>query len=436
MVGLLADIRPQKVARVDNGDVTPERVAHTEDGNGSQVTTPQKTPRKEDVKSSQVGGFYSEDVCDIEEFKALTARKTDLSAVPFASAVEKNIPIYDCSQLQVILDNPASKRSLMTEWASIFLNGAGVVVLQKAFTDKAAIDDATKVFNDIIEEERAAGGGADHFAAKGANGRIWNAQQKLCLKAPDVFAKYWNNPFVDAINEAWLGPGYQMTSQVNLVPPGGKAQAPHRDYHLGFMTNAQASRFPAHVHCNISPQLSLQGGVAHEDCPIESGTTYLLPFSQLYRQGYVAWRRQDFKDHFFANYVQMPFQKGDCIFFNPALFHAGGDNRTTNVQRLVNLMQANSALGRAMESVDRIRMSKALFPVLSKTFAADPKGARLAIASCAEGYPFPTNLDCDPPEGGLAPLSQQDIFLKALKESWTVEAFNAAMDAQRLRQTA
>ncbi len=43
---------------------------------------------------------------------------------------------------------------------------------------------------------------------------------------------------------AWLGPGYQVTSQVNVVNPGGQAQVAHRDYHLGFMTEAQAPRTP------------------------------------------------------------------------------------------------------------------------------------------------------------------------------------------------
>ena len=34
----------------------------------------------------------------------------------------------------------------------------------------------------------------DHFAKAGANDRIWNAQEKLCLRAPAVFARYFANP--------------------------------------------------------------------------------------------------------------------------------------------------------------------------------------------------------------------------------------------------
>lgn len=34
----------------------------------------------------------------------------------------------------------------------------------------------------------------------------------------------------DAVFEAWLGPGYRVTAQTNIVKPGGRAQQPHRDY--------------------------------------------------------------------------------------------------------------------------------------------------------------------------------------------------------------
>ena len=37
----------------------------------------------------------------------------------------------------------------------------------------------------------------------------------------------------------------------------------------------------------------------------------------------------------------MPLSKGDLIFFNPALFHAGGENRSADVQRFVNVEPAN-----------------------------------------------------------------------------------------------
>ena len=71
------------------------------------------------------------------------------------------------------------------------------------------------------------------------------------------------------ICEAWLGPRYQVTSQLNQVNPGGKAQSPHLDYHLGFQTMESAQAFPRHIH-QMSAMLTLQGAVAHVDMPMET----------------------------------------------------------------------------------------------------------------------------------------------------------------------
>ena len=42
------------------------------------------------------------------------------------------------------------------------------------------------------------------------------------------------------------GPG-QVTSQVNVVNPGGEGQTVHRDYHLGFQSDEVCADYPAHV---------------------------------------------------------------------------------------------------------------------------------------------------------------------------------------------
>ena len=79
--------------------------------------------------------------------------------------------------------------------------------------------------------------------------------------------------------EAWFALLIEMTAQVNRVNPGGAAQSPHRDYHLGFMLAEQAAAWPAHAH-SLSPYLTLQGAVAHCDMPIKSGldpASALLP---------------------------------------------------------------------------------------------------------------------------------------------------------------
>jgi ectoine hydroxylase-related dioxygenase (phytanoyl-CoA dioxygenase family) len=119
----------------------------------------------------------------------------------------------------------------------------------------------------MVSAQRAAGGAAgDQIAAAGQNDRIWNALEKLALRAPEVFADYYANSLIAAVCRAWLGPGYQVTSQINVVNPGGAAQTAHQDYHLGFASAERAARFPAHVH-QLSPVLTLQGAVVHLECP-------------------------------------------------------------------------------------------------------------------------------------------------------------------------
>ena len=140
----------------------------------------------------------------------------------------------------------------------------------------------------------------------------------------------------------------------NVVHPGGEAQQAHRDYHLGFMENADAERFPAHVH-GLAAAMTLQGAVAHCDMPVESGPTEYLPHSHKYEHGYLAYRDDGFADYFKNNYVQLPLSKGDAVFFNPALLHAAGDNKSESIDRVGNLLQLSSAFGRSMETVDRAR---------------------------------------------------------------------------------
>jgi len=379
--------------------------------------------------------YFDPETCDFAAFKALTQQGLRQSDVPLAAAIEKNAPIYDVAALSDHLTDPALRRVLMAEWARSLREGSGIIVLKGAYTDTTPIDAATAIYNDVIAAEKLAnGGGADHFAAAGNNDRIWNSLQKLCLTDPAVFARYFGNVAIDAVCEAWLGPNYQMTAQVNLVRPGGGAQLAHRDYHLGFQTAETSAQYPAHVH-DLSPVLTLQGAVAHSDMPVESGPTKLLPFSQAYRAGYAAWRRDDFRAYFEENYIQLPLSKGDALFFSPALFHGAGANTSKDVQRMANLLQVSSAFGRAMESIDRKAMCKALYPVIAGA-GLSPAQQRAAISACAEGYSFPTNLGLDPPVGGLAPQTQAALFHAALEAGWSAQAFGEALEAQAARQRA
>jgi len=384
-------------------------------------------------------GYFDSAACDLNAFTALIDQTANPSTVPHADDIQKNVPVYDMSRLRSSLEDKERRRTIMAEWARVLQAGAGVLVLRGAYADSAVLDEATAIYGKIIATEKlASGGGGDHFAASGSNDRIWNSLQKLCEEAPDVFLRYFANTSIAAACEAWLGPNYQMTAQINLVHPGGAAQQAHRDYHLGFQTAEMSVEYPAHVH-DLSPALTLQGAVAHCDMPTESGPTKLLPFSQLYRAGYAAWRRDDFRALFEERCIQLPLAKGDALFFNPALFHAAGANTSSDIHRMANLLQVSSAFGRAMETVDREKMCKLLYPhalAAHQNSTLGVFGLKAAIAASAEGYSFPTNLDLDPPKGGLAPETQQALFIRALAEDFDLQKFGAILDEMRIKQLA
>jgi hypothetical protein len=52
------------------------------------------------------------------------------------------------------------------------------------------------------------------------------------------------------------------------------------------------------------------------------------------------------------------------------------------------------------------------------------------LAASAEGYSFPTNLDRDPPLGGMAPKTQKQLVLEALRGNWEPEELAKALDQQ------
>ncbi|MGV9455583.1 phytanoyl-CoA dioxygenase family protein [Streptomyces sp. NPDC003635] len=366
--------------------------------------------------------WLSPEDCDLDTFRTLVERPTDPADYPHAVAVEQGVLVYEGTAPDA-------------ELVRALTDGPGIVVFRGAF-DEPSVDRLTEVFEALIAGQRASGaGGGDHFAKPGANDRVWNALEKAALHDAEAFADYYANDVLAQVARAWLGPGYQVTSQVNVVNPGGAAQTAHRDYHLGFFSDAAAAAYPAHVH-RLSPVLTLQGAVAHRDMPVESGPTMYLPYSQTYEPGYLAWRRPEFQAYFEAHHVQLPLAKGDAAFFNPAVFHAAGTNRSTGVRRMANLLQVSSAFGRAMETVDREAVVNAVYPALLERRAAGADVTRMenVVAASAEGYPFPTNLDNDPPVDGLAPSSQADVVRRALREAWPPEALRLELRARATRR--
>jgi ectoine hydroxylase-related dioxygenase (phytanoyl-CoA dioxygenase family) len=380
-------------------------------------------------------GWLTEADCRIEDFRAVVEQATDLDDYPYADALEHNVLVYGPRLLRRAA-TPEGRLDVQAELARALADGPGIVVFKGAFDDTSVVDRASAVFDAMIAEQRAAGVTVgDHFAKPGANDRVWGALDKFAIREPRLFADYYANDIIALVCEAWLGPNYQMTSQVNVVNPGGTAQLAHRDYHLGFMTARQSSSYPAHLH-SLSPAMTLQGAVAHCDMPVQTGPTMYLPRSQQYEPGYLAFHLPEFTAYFDEHYAQLPLGKGDAAFFNPAVFHGAGTNRSADVRRMANLLQVSSAFGRAMENVDRTAMCEALFPVLAGLRASGhpERWLRNVVACSADGYAFPTNLDRDQPIGGLAPRTQAELMWRAVQESWDAGAFRAELHAHARRR--
>ncbi|MAF72786.1 MAG: phytanoyl-CoA dioxygenase [Micrococcales bacterium] len=364
--------------------------------------------------------YYSVPDCRVADFATIVEQPVDLGDFPLADRIDQGVVVYDSKSLRSRISEAPGRLEVQAEFVRVLSEGPGVLVLSGAFDQDSVLDAATDVFRGIIEAEKAAGTAAgDHFATPGANDRVWNALEKFAVADPDAFLRYYANDMLALICEAWLGPRYQVTSQLNQVNPGGKAQSPHRDYHLGFQTMESAQAFPRHIH-QMSAMLTLQGAVAHVDMPMETGPTFLIPNSQKYGPGYIASHLPEFQEYSNERAVQVPLGRGDAIFFNPALFHGAGENISDDVRRLGNLLQISSAFGRAMESIDRARMIRAIYPSLVKWKASGASEADLqnVIAASAEGYAFPGDLDSHPPSGSEPPPAQSDLVAIALSEEW------------------
>ena len=365
------------------------------------------------VPSRLYHASHQPSITDLKKTCSSTITKADL---PLASSIEKNIPIY---ALQPTLPSIDHLTALQDEWHHTLLSGPGVFIVKNLYRNTSLIDRINSIFASIIESEAARGDAAgDHFASSGKNSRIWNSFSKHCILDPSSFAEYYSNPWLSAICEAWLGPGYRITAQVNIVHPGGAAQSCHRDYHLGFQNRDGVRRFPRVMQV-ASQMLTLQGAVAHSDMPIESGPTRLLPFSQLVEDGYMTFRDPEVQNFFEANYVALPLSKGDGLFFNPALFHAAGENTTRKFSRSANLLQISSAFGKAMESIDTMGLIEKCWDILVEKYRREGVSGELKalVKAVAEGYPFPTNLDRSPPDPKtMAPVSEQELMLRLLEQ--------------------
>jgi len=132
----------------------------------------------------------------------------------------------------------------------------------------------------------------------------------------------------------------------------------------------------------------------------------------------MAYRQPQFQEYFDKNWVSIDLELGDAVFFNPALFHAAGENRTQDIDRAANLLQVSSAFGKPMESIDSLSIVETCWKHIMSMYQRDGINANLRaiVKAVGDGYPFPTNLDRRPPAiGGMAPESETDVLMRALE---------------------
>ncbi len=315
-------------------------------------------------------------------------------------------------------------------------DGPGIVVFKQAFGDLSVVDRATEAFLAQIAAEKAAGVAAgDHFAKPGANDRVWGALDKLAVAEPAVFADYYANDVIALISEAWLGPDYQVTSQVNVVNPGGQAQTAHRDYHLGFMDAGGLRPLPGPG----APALAGADPAGRGRALRHAGRDRPDPLPAV-----LAPVR--------ARLPRLPPARVHRVL--PGELHpaAAGEGRRRVLQPRPVPRRRHERLDRPSDGWPTCcrcphrsaapwrpstgsrcagRCSRCCWQ--QKAAGASDGDLDNVIAASAEGYAFPTNLDRDQPIDGLAPQTQADLVRQAVAEEWTQAAFESALDAQAAR---
>ena len=390
--------------------------------------------KEEAVKINQQVYFSQSDI-DYDDLAKICSQKTLQEDYPFADSVSNNVVIYDANYLESFIGDSENELRLKTELHQVLEGGPGVFVIRNLYRHDA-IDQSNNIFEKIVESEGNTGN--DHFAS-GTNTRIWNAFQKVALEDPNAFISYYSNNLLKLVAESWCGPNSQMTAQVNIVRPGGEMQKPHRDYHLGFQENQVVELFPISAH-RLSNYLTLQGGVAHTDMPLASGPTMVLPYSQQYELGYLAWRDNACTDFFNDNAVQNQMNKGDGIFFNPALLHGAGSNTTKDFHRIGNLLQISSPFGKTMERIDYLKIINRIYPLLLEHSINKTLSEKLIenVLVCAtDGYAFPTNLDNDKNSNSkLQGMTMFELAKQSLLDMVNLENFSLKLlEHQKIRFT-
>ena len=245
--------------------------------------------------------FLSAADCNLDEFRALVERSPTLPTTRTPTRVERRCADLRPDPSREAVATDEGRREVQAELVHALMDGPGIVVFKRRLPDTDVIDRATAgIHATASTSRRPAGSPAATISPSPApttgSGMRWRSSPCTVRRCSPTTTPTTSSRWSPV---AWLGPNYQVTSDLNVVNPGGQAQTAHRDYHLGFMPLETAARFPAHVH-RLSPVLTLQGAVAHCDMPVETGPTMYLPHSQKYLPGYLATDLPEFQAYFQA----------------------------------------------------------------------------------------------------------------------------------------
>ncbi len=269
---------------------------------------------------------------------------TSIDEYPWATQLVDEVLFYSAAALAPTMADAAGRRVLEEEIARALSIGPGVVVFTDSFDDVDLIDVVSAEFDDLIEESRS----LVNSTERPHSDRVPHALDRLVERNPTASAQYYANDVVALAAHAWLGPGYQMSSLVNVVNPGAPASQLHPSDELALLPAEVAETFPVHSR-RLSSELSLRGVVAHTDMPVESGPPTVLPHSHKVPDGHVVWRQPDFEAFASSRAAQIALFKGDIMFVNPAVLHGAGANTTRTVRRMANVLTITSALGRPID---------------------------------------------------------------------------------------
>jgi hypothetical protein len=104
------------------------------------------------MTTNRTPAWLSADSGDFDTFRQIVGQTARPEDTPLASAVVRNIPVYDGAAVDAAALDPAARQALMEEWAHVFAQGAGIVVIKQGVADHAVIDRASAVFDAIIAD--------------------------------------------------------------------------------------------------------------------------------------------------------------------------------------------------------------------------------------------------------------------------------------------